>query len=101
MKVNKNILITKKLVSDFAKLSGDYNPIHMSEEYAKTTVFKKPIAHGMLLGSLISAIIAKDLPGEGSIYLSQTLKFIKPVYIGNKVKISVKIIECDKNFYTC
>lgn len=96
MQVSKNFLITENLVGNFAQLSGDSNPIHISKEYARKTKFKKPIAHGMLIGALISSMIAKDLPGEGSIYLSQNLKFIKPVYVGTEAEIIIRIIECKK-----
>jgi 3-hydroxybutyryl-CoA dehydratase len=77
----------------FAALSGDHNPIHLDEQYATTTRFGKRIAHGMLTASLISTVIGMQLPGTGAIYLSQELKFLKPVFIGDTVTARASIIE--------
>lgn len=93
MKIIKYITITKDLVKNYADLVGDYNPIHLNEEYAKTTIFKTRIAHGMLVSSFISSIIATDFPGEGSIYLSQNLKFLKPCYLGDKLEYIVEQVD--------
>lgn len=76
-------------IKNFSGISGDKNPVHMSDEYAKTTIFKKRIAHGFMSASYFSAIFGTKLPGEGCVYLSQNLKFIKPVYIGDTVKAIV------------
>ena len=73
----------------FSEVSGDRNPVHLDEEYAQQTIFGKRIAHGMLTASLISAVIAEQLPGHGTVYLSQTLKFIRPVLPGQVVITSV------------
>jgi 3-hydroxybutyryl-CoA dehydratase len=96
-----------KTISDqdivgFAEVVGDNNPVHLDEEYASKTMFKKRIAHGMLCGGLISAVIGTKLPGPGAIYLSQTLKFMAPVYIGDTVtaKVTIKTIREDKGIYT-
>ena len=70
-------------------MSGDKNPVHLDEEYAQQTIFGNRIAHGMLTASLISAVIAEQLPGHGTVYLSQTLKFIRPVLPGQQVITSV------------
>ena len=87
--------ITQNDVLTFSKISGDENPVHLDEEYAQQTIFGRRIAHGMLTASLISAVIAEQLPGHGTIYLSQTLKFIRPVLPGQLVttKVSVTNIE--------
>ncbi len=77
----------------FAALSGDHNPIHLDEPYAATTRFGKRIAHGMLTASLISTVIGMQLPGMGAIYLSQELKFLKPVFIGDTITATASIIE--------
>ena len=77
----------------FAKVSGDHNAIHMDEEYAKKSIFKQRIAHGLLGASYISSLIANKLPGPGSIYLNQTLSFKRPVYIGDTLSVSVEIIS--------
>ncbi len=77
----------------FAGISGDINPAHINDEYAKNTIFKTRIAHGILTASLISAVIGMQLPGPGTIYVSQTLKFTAPVYFGDTISASVKIKE--------
>jgi 3-hydroxybutyryl-CoA dehydratase len=80
-------------VVGFAELTGDRNPIHLSEHFAAKTLFKNRIAHGLYTASLISAVIGTRLPGPGSIYLSQTLKFLAPVKIGDTVEAEVEVIE--------
>ena len=78
-------LVTDELVRKFAEVSGDYNPIHLDEEFAKTTRFGKRIAHGMLSGAFISAVLGNEFNNRKIIYLSQTMKFIAPVYIDDTV----------------
>jgi len=82
----------------FANATGDHNPLHLDEEFAKQTRFGKRIAHGMLSASLISAVIANELPGQGSIYLGQTLQFVAPVFPGDTVtaRVTVTSIREDK-----
>lgn len=89
-------------VRTFALLSGDMNPLHLDEEYAKTTKFKRRLVYGMLLGSLCSALVGTYLPGKRCLYLRQTLSFKKPVFVGDTVIIhgtvktksmSTKIVE--------
>ena len=75
----------------FSGVSGDFNPIHVNEEYAKATMFKQRIAHGMISGALISSVFAMKLPGPGCIYVSQSLRFKAPVFIGDTVKALVEI----------
>jgi len=79
-------------------VTGDHNPVHVDEEFAKTTRFGKRIAHGMLTASLISAVLANKLPGEGSVYLGQTLQFVAPVFPGDEItaRVIVKGIREDK-----
>ena len=89
MEVIKTIKITESLVNEYANLINDHNPIHLDENYAKSTPFKSRIAHGLLVSSFISSIIANDYPGKGSIYLSQNLKFIKPCYLGDELKCNL------------
>lgn len=88
--------ISADLVRHFAEIIGDHNPIHLDADYAATTVFKKPIAHGMLAGGLFSSAIANHLPGPGSIYLSQTMKFSAPVYVGSKVKVQLTVTDVNE-----
>jgi 3-hydroxybutyryl-CoA dehydratase len=83
--------ITEEDVRAFAELTGDRNPLHLDEEYASTTRFGRRIAHGMLGASLISAVIANELPGRGSVYLSQTLRFTAPVFLGDTVTARVTV----------
>ncbi len=92
-------IISKDDVLKFGELTKDMNKAHFDESYAKTTIFKKPIIHGMLLGSLFSKIFGLDFPGEGTIYCSQSLKFLKPAYPDQllTVRITVKEIIEDKN----
>jgi 3-hydroxybutyryl-CoA dehydratase len=80
-------------VVGFAELTGDRNPIHLSEHFAAKTLFKGRIAHGLYTASLISAVIGTRLPGPGSIYISQTLKFLAPVKIGDTVEATVEVAE--------
>ena len=77
----------------FAAVSGDINPVHLDADYAATTDFKEPIAHGMLTGALVSAALAMVLPGPGSIYLGQSLRFTLPVKIGDTVTITLTVRE--------
>ncbi|MCR6646001.1 MAG: MaoC family dehydratase [Terricaulis sp.] len=80
-------------VVGFAEISGDRNPIHLSEHFAAQTPFGGRIAHGLYTASLISAVIGTRLPGPGAIYISQTLRFMAPVRIGDDVIASVEIVE--------
>lgn len=80
-------------VAAFAALTGDRNPIHLSEEYAARTQFQRRIAHGAYTAGLISAVLGTRLPGPGAIYISQTLNFRAPVFVGDRVDVSVEIAE--------
>ena len=84
---------TAEDVRAFAEISGDKNPVHLDEDYAAQTQFKKRIAHGMLTAGLISAVLGTQLPGEGSIYLGQTINFRAPVYLGDTITATVTIIK--------
>jgi 3-hydroxybutyryl-CoA dehydratase len=87
--------VTEGDITAFAAVSGDANPLHMDETYAQTTAFKGRIAHGMLGASYLSAILGNDLPGPGAVYLSQTLRFRRPVRIGDLVTARARIVEID------
>lgn len=78
-------VITDEDIQTFAELTGDHNPVHLDDTYARTTRFGRRIAHGMLSASLISSVLANRLPGEGTVYLSQSLQFVAPVYPGDTV----------------
>jgi len=92
------IYTCKRIISEedvilFAKATGDTNPLHLDEEYAKTTMFGGRIAHGMLAGGVISGVLGMHFPGAGTTYLSQTLKFKKPVRIGDTITIQIEVAE--------
>lgn len=85
--------VTADLVSAFVTLSGDRNPIHRDATFAATTTFGEPIAPGMLSGALIAAVIGSELPGPGCIYLSQSLKFVRAVKLGDTITARVDVVE--------
>lgn len=85
--------VTEADIVAFANVSGDKNPVHLDAAYAATTMFKERIAHGMLSAGYISAVFGMQLPGPGSIYVSQTLNFKAPVKIGDTVVTTVKVLE--------
>jgi 3-hydroxybutyryl-CoA dehydratase len=80
-------------IYQFAGITGDFNPAHMNEEYAKKTFFKTRIAHGMLSAGFISTVIGTKLPGTGSIYIQQDLSFLAPVRIGDTITARAEVIE--------
>ena len=92
-KVEFTEVISESMVEEFAKLSGDYNPHHIDESYAKKTKFKKRICHGMLLASFFSKLTGMYLPGKGSLYLSQSLNFIAPAFIDDEVTVEGEIVK--------
>jgi len=97
MKVGDRASFTKTVsesdIMTYAGLSGDFNPVHINAEYAKESIFKERIAHGMLSAGFISAVLGTQLPGPNSIYLGQELKFTAPVKIGDTVTATATIIE--------
>jgi|SRR5947209_4035019 len=94
--------ITDDDIRAFADLTGDHNPVHLDDDYAARTRFGRRIAHGMLSASLISALLANKLPGRGTVYLSQTLQFVAPVYPGDTVtaRATVAKVREDKPIVT-
>ena len=98
----KERLVTDELVRAFAEVSGDYNPIHLDEEFAKVTRFGRRIAHGMLSGAFISAVLGYEFAEKKIVYLYQTLKFTAPVYIGDTVTTTATVtgIREDKPIVT-
>lgn len=87
--------ITDRDIALFAEVSTDHNPVHLDEEYAQYTIFEGRIAHGMLTAGLISAVIGEQLPGHGTIYMGQSLKFLAPVRPGDSVLAEVSVREID------
>lgn len=86
-------ILKEKDVQLFAIMSGDVNPAHLDPEFAKNNIFHAIVGHGMWTGALISTILGTKLPGPGTIYLSQNLKFIRPIFIGDKVTIKIKVVK--------
>ena len=101
----QEVEITEKHVETFGEITNDYNPAHFDSEYASTTMFKKRISHGMYVGSLFSKVFGMDLPGKGAIYVSQSLKFKRPVYFGDVIKASVTVkemnVERNRVYFDC
>lgn len=89
-------VVTDADIRGFAEVSGDHNPVHLDEAYAEGTRFKGRIAHGLLTAAYISALIGSELPGAGSIYVSQSLSFRRPVRIGDEVTTRVTIEAIDQ-----
>lgn len=89
-------------IKKFSEITGDDNPVHLDEEYAKGTIFKGRIAHGILVSGLISAVFGSKFPGYGTIYLSQSLNFLKPVKVNDTITAEVEVIaiNIEKNRLT-
>ena len=101
-KASRTTPITDEMIQLFAALTGDTNPVHLDEEYAAGTRFGRRIAHGMIAAGLISATLANELPGPGTVYLSQTLQFKAPVYPDDTITttVEVKSVRPDKPIVT-
>lgn len=95
MKRSLQKVVTDRDIELFAEVSTDRNPVHMDEQYAQDTIFEGRIAHGMLTAGLISAVIGEQLPGHGTVYLGQSLKFMAPVRPGDMVEATVEVLEID------
>jgi len=91
---------TQNEVEDFARLTGDTNPVHLNADYASRTLFKKPIIHGVLGASIFSKIMGTLFPGEGTIYLSQQLEFKRPMYVDTTYKALVQVNETNLDKHT-
>ncbi|MEM8632363.1 MAG: MaoC family dehydratase [Pseudomonadota bacterium] len=87
--------ITDRDIALFAEVSTDHNPVHLDDDYARDTIFEGRIAHGMLTAGLISAVIGEQLPGHGTVYLGQNLKFLAPVRPGDQVRAEVTVTDID------
>lgn len=90
-RASRTTTVTDEMIHTFADLTGDTNPVHLDEAYAAGTRFGRRIAHGMIAAGLISATLANDLPGPGTVYLSQTLQFKAPVYPGDSITTTVEV----------
>lgn len=91
--------VTAEAIAEFAAVSGDTNPVHLDEGYASQTVFGGRVAHGMMVASYFSALLGNHLPGVGTIYLSQSVRFLKPVRINDTITAEVEVlaVDCSKN----
>jgi len=92
-KASRTLRVSDDTVRAFAEVTGDTNPVHLDDDYAAGTRFGRRIAHGMIAAGLISATLANDLPGPGTVYLNQTLKFKLPVYPGDTVTATVEVLS--------
>ncbi|ANQ48763.1 MaoC family dehydratase [Flammeovirga yaeyamensis] len=90
-----NFKFTQEEVNAFAQLTGDTNPIHIDEEFAAQTPFKKPIIHGFLSASIFSRVLGTEFPGNGSVYLSQTMDFLRPMFVEETYSAEFEISEID------
>lgn len=95
MSVSYSHTVTDSDIKAFAAISGDQNPVHIDEEFAKNSRYKKRIAHGLLTASYFSALFGTKIPGEGCVYASQSLKFRRPVYLGDTVTAIVEVTKVD------
>jgi len=87
------ITVTASLVDDFAKLSGDLNPLHIDENFAKSKKFKDRVVHGMLLASFLSRMVGMYLPGKNALYLSQSLEFHNPCFVNDEVTVHSTVTD--------
>ena len=93
MQKSFKIFISEDRLDDFAKLSGDDNPLHMNEEYASSTSFKKRVCSGMFLSSFFSRLVGMYLPGKHALHISQSLNFVNPCFIGETITVGGKVID--------
>jgi 3-hydroxybutyryl-CoA dehydratase len=91
--VSRSVTVDDDTIRGFAEVTGDTNPVHLDDDYAAGTQFGRRIAHGMIAAGLISATLANDLPGPGTVYLNQTLTFKLPVYPGDTVTATVEVLS--------
>jgi len=96
MSASTRMTITGEQIDTFAEITGDHNPIHVDEEFAKTTMFGQRIAHGALSASLISAVLGNDLPGPGAVFVELNLRFRRPAFIGDEVIAHAEVAEINE-----
>ena len=87
--------VTEEMVDKFAEATGDTNPVHLDEAYARQTIFKTRVAHGLLSAGLVSSVLGTRFPGVGTIYVSQTLEFKRPVFLGDQITIRLTVLDKD------
>ena len=96
LKHHFHVIIDEELEQNFAESSGDFNPLHMDEQYAKETKFRGRVCHGMLLASFFSRLVGMYLPGKNALYFSQNLNFVGPCFIGDKITVQGEVIDKSK-----
>jgi len=93
MQKNFQVFISENMLDVFGRDTGDYNPLHMSEEYASSTSFKKRVCSGMFLSSFFSTLVGMYLPGKHALHISQSLNFVNPCFIGETITVEGKVID--------
>ena len=93
VKTKFTVQINESTINEFARISGDHNPLHIDEQYAAKTQFGKRVCHGMLLASFFSRLVGMYMPGKNALYFSQTLNFQTPCFVGDKVTIEGEVID--------
>ena len=93
VKTKFTVQINESIINEFARISGDHNPLHMDEQYAAKTQFGRRVCHGMLLASFFSRLVGMYMPGKNALYFSQTLNFQTPCFVGDKVTIEGEVID--------
>ncbi len=86
-------VMTDEMVLEFARITGDDNPIHLDEEAARNSMFGRRIAHGMLVMGVVSSVLGREFPGPGTVYMKQEAKFLRPVYINERIRVRVSVLE--------
>lgn len=92
-KASSSIKVTQEYINKFAEVSGDNNPIHINQQYAEKTVFKKCIGHGLISLSEISKIIGTQMPGCGAVFINEKIDYLSPIYVGDTITTEIEIIE--------
>lgn len=100
-KASATVEITAERIEAFADATGDFNPIHMDEEYASNSVFKKRVAHGVLLTGIVSGILGTKLPGLGTVAREMDAKFSRPAFIGDTVTAEIELVEKKEKYNIC
>ncbi len=86
-------VISDEMVVDFARITRDDNPIHLDDEAARKSIFGRRIAHGMLVMGIVSSVLGREFPGPGTVYMRQDAKFLKPVYIDERIRVKITVLE--------
>lgn len=92
-KATRTNTITEQHVKTYAEISGDYNPLHFDEDYVSKTPFKRLVVHGGLTSGILNALVAQDMPGPGTVFISMELSFTKPVFVGDTITATAEVIE--------